>query len=182
MAELVEHGAIPVDLLGIGLLVRNLDPVAARHVAGMRRTDADVGPGRRNQRLGLRYRLAIAQRRAVLRIELVGQALALRDVEHREALEEGDLPPLLALTRRAAVILRRELVGIADARPALALAHMAAQRLRLLEGKPALRGKTVLEQCMPQDQDIDSRIGAPAAGVARQPGNGDAAVPRLHPW
>ena len=63
----------------------------------------------------------------------------------------------------------------------LALAHIPAKRLRLLERQPPLRSETPLEQGMPQDEDVDPGIGPSAARIVRQAGQRNPAIPRLNP-
>src|SRR3546814_11896106 len=64
----------------------------------------------------------------------------------------------------------------------LALADAAPGIAGLFEGKPALRGKAMLEQCAPQDQHIHPGISAPGHGVARQAGGcSPDTAPRLDP-
>ena len=54
MTKLMERGPVPVDRLEIGVGPRHLDEVAASGVEGAFAADAEIGAGRRDQRLGLR--------------------------------------------------------------------------------------------------------------------------------
>ncbi|OAH46508.1 hypothetical protein AX777_01180 [Sphingobium yanoikuyae] len=57
-----------------------------------------------------------------------------------------EVAKFLGPRRLLLLILRRETVGIADAGPYLALADIAAQRLRLPIGDPALRAIAPLDR------------------------------------
>jgi hypothetical protein len=64
----------------------------------------------------------------------------------------------------------------------LAHADAATRVLCLPEGQPRLRRKARLDNCAPQDQDIDARIAARGQRVARQTGSGATGrSPRLGP-
>ena len=128
-------------------------------------------PARRDHRLGDRHDLALGERRGIGR-EPGAQALALRDVEHGEALEERHRLGVVAALARARAFSRlgREAVGIDDGRAALALADQPPASMRLPEGQPRLRRTAVLDDRAPQDQDIDAGIGARGERVARQSG------------
>jgi len=116
-------------------------------------------------------------------MELLGQAVALADVEEGEAaLEEGHGLGLLARLGRAfALLAGHEAVGIEDAGAVLALADGAAQVLRLAEGEPGLRREAVLDDGAPEDEDVDLGIAAARRGVLRQPEPGLGPAPGLHP-
>src|SRR3546814_1927694 len=83
----------------------------------------------------------------------------------------------------ATLVVGHEAVGVDDGGPALALADMAAEGERLAEGEPALAGKAVLDDGVPEDEDIDPGIGAAGGGVLRNPKRcrDGARVPRLDP-
>src|SRR5260221_4992355 len=87
VSKLVKAGAVVVDLLDDRGLRRNRDVVAARHVAGARAADAKIGTGRGDQRLATWDDLALGPRGGC-GVDVRRQAVALRDVEHGEALEE----------------------------------------------------------------------------------------------
>ena len=96
--------------------------------------------------------------------DVLGQVLALRRVEDREALQERNRGGFLAgLARAPLLVVRHETVGINDGRAVLALAHIAAERERLAEGQPALAGIAMLDDSAPEDQHIDPGI-LPAGG------------------
>lgn len=138
MAKLMQRGAIPVDRLIKGRDRRHRDIVGSRMVIGTVSTDphiraTGVDKGRDlGQNLDLRPNLWRLRQR-------LGQAFALIDVEHGEALEESDrarLPPIV--TAPVVLGLRREAISVADGGPALALADIATRRLRLGVRQPAL--------------------------------------------
>ncbi len=111
------------------------------------------------------------------------QPLALVEVEHGKALQESDLSGLAIRSGRDIIaILGREPIRIANRRALLALADIAAHRLRLSVGQPALRAIALLEQPVPQDQDIDPRIAPSRSGIARQAQRRLAIIPWPHPW
>src|SRR3546814_10777669 len=90
--------------------------------------------------------------------DLGAQSFALREVEDGKALEEGDAAGILAAFARAFLLgLGGEAVGIDHGHAMLALADAAPGIAGLFEGKPALRGKAMLEQCAPQDQHTIGR-------------------------
>src|SRR3546814_1809662 len=76
----------------------------------------------------------------------------------------------------------RKAVGIADDRAFLAAPDVAARRLGLPVGEPALRRVALRDNLGPQDQHIDSRIAPRRSGVLRHGATAHRAVPRLHPW
>src|SRR5690606_13273420 len=100
--------------------------------------------------------------------DVLGQALALRRVEHGEALQERNAACFLSrLLGAALLVFRREAVGIDDGGAALALADIAAQRERLPEGEPMLARIAVLDHGAPEDQDVDPGILPRGRGVSR---------------
>jgi len=181
VAELVQGGAVEIDLLAEGLLRRHLHEIEGGRVIGRMPADPEVSAGRCDQRLGDRDGLALAAHGRRRRHRL-GQAFALVDVEHGEPLQERDLPRLPILVPRPLLLaLGREPVRIADARPLLALADIAASAKRLPEGQPALRRIAALDTHRPKDQNIDPRVAPAGHGIG---GHGTAArgiVPGLHP-
>ena len=159
MAQLVQRRPVIIDLSGESRLRRHLHIVERGGVKGLRPADAELGTARGNQRLGGIVRLAFGKRHR-RDGEPLGQAVALRDIEHREALEERNRANRVARVVALLVPLRLvrfgdEAVGIEHRPPALALAHAAARRKGLPEGQPVLRGKAALDHRAPQDQDID---------------------------
>ena len=114
--------------------------------------------------------------------EMLRQAVALRDVEHGEALEERHRLGLVAVLAGALQFsLGNEAVGIANGRAAFALANIAAQVQRLPEGQPILMGKALLDDRAPQDQDVDPGIAPAGGGVLGQAQAGLGPAPGLHP-
>src|SRR3546814_5285537 len=106
----------------------------------------------------LRDDLAFGQRFGVGR-EAGAQSFALREVEDGKALEEGDAAGILAAFARAFLLgLGGEAVGIDHGHAMLALADAAPGIAGLFEGKPALRGKAMLEQCAPQEDRKSTRL------------------------
>lgn len=116
--------------------------------------------------------------------EVLGQAVALRDVEDREALQEWDRLRFVAcLSGTPAFIARHELVGIDDGGAALALPDISTQRQGLAECEPTLARKTIGDHRSPEDQHIDARITASGCGVGwhGQRGLGCGGPPWLDP-
>ncbi len=181
VGQFMETGAIIVDLLAEGRLRRDLDEVRAGRVEGALAADAEVRAGRVYQRLGGGNDLAFRQGRGFGGEPV--QPLALGEVEHGEAFEEGHHAGVLARLAGAFLFgFGGEAVGIDDGGSALALPDRSARRQRLLEGQPALRGIAALDDRAPQQQDVDARIAPPGRGVAREAGRGPSgAAPRLHP-
>ena len=142
----------------------------------------DVRPGRHgNELFRLRdalHRLGARQR---LRIETLGQAVDLLDVEHGVALHEGNG----AFAGLAAICIRLgadDLVGVHDKTPLLALADVGLEFQRLLEGHPDRGGVSLRHRGRPQHQDIDALIGdAVAAQRSRDAPGGMLGVPWFHP-
>ena len=98
----------------------------------------------------------------------LGQALALRQVEDGEALQERDRLRFLAgLARPLLLVVGNEAVGIDDGGAVLALADIAAEDERLAEGQPALDREAVLDHGPPEDQHIDPGIVPAGGGVLR---------------
>jgi len=157
MAKFVQRCPIPVDLIAVRLLRRHLNIILRGHVERLIAPDPEIRAGRRNQRLGLWDQFAFRQRLARFGGDGPRYPFALLQIEDGEALEESNLPLLLALQRQlhAIVALRRETIGIENRRPAFALADIAAKVLRLPVGDPALRPETPLGQGVPKDQHID---------------------------
>src|SRR5579883_2046018 len=140
MPQLVEAGSIKVDRPEESGLRRDLNVVHARHVAGARAADSEVGAGRRDQDLSVRDDRALGQRRRA-GVHVIRQAVALRDIEYGEALEERHGFRLITVVRGALALgFRDEAVGVADGGAALALAHAAAEVQRLTKGEPMLGG------------------------------------------
>src|SRR5665213_3457135 len=158
VAHLVQRRPVPVDGFEIGLRRWDLHEIMPRIVERPVSTDAEVHARRPDQRLGLRQDEAGFDRRRD-RLDLLGQALALRHVENGEALEERDRLRFVAgLCGPAALVLRREAVGVNDGRAALALADMAAEAERLAEGQPTLARKTVLNDGAPQNEHVNAGV------------------------
>ena len=180
MAEFMKRGAVEVHRLVERLLRGQLHRVEHGCIKGMITADADVCATGRHQCLGLRDRRAWGEHNRCG--HLLGQSLALVDVEDGEALEERHLPRLARLVGCTCLLaFRREAVGIANGNPALALAHAATQRLCLAEGEPALRGISATHGRCPEDEDVDPRIAPPGTGIVRHGAPASRAIPRLHP-
>jgi len=112
-----------------------------RHVERTVASDTEINPARLDQRLHLWLDQAGFGRRRD-NGEVVGQALALRQVENREALQERDRLGLLAgLSGAPLLVVGDKAVGIDDGGAMLALADMTAKGQRLPEREPALGGK-----------------------------------------
>jgi hypothetical protein len=164
--QLMQGGAVVVDLLAEGRLRRDADIVESRGVIGLVAADPEIGAGRGDQGLDVRDDLTLGQGRGRRRQGL--QAFALIDVEDGEALEERHRAGRLALARGPLLLgLGRELVGEDDGGPPLAPANLPACLLGLAVGQPALGFIAMLDDRAPQQQDVDPRIAAPGRGVAR---------------
>ncbi len=198
MGQFVKAGPIIVDRLKEGGLRRHLHPVERGHIKGAVAADVEIDSAGGDHFLGDGHGLALGQGRRIIDRRAV-EAVALVDVEHGEALEEGYRFAVLFIPVRGGgkpsergliALLGHEPVGIDDGRAMLALADRPARAVRLAEGQPALRGKALLDHRAPQDQDIDARIapsrqriawqGGDRAGVIRAPDAG-ARAPRLDP-
>ena len=167
VTQFVQSRPVPVDRLEIGLRRRHLAVVGRRGVEGAIAADAKVDARRPDQRLDLRFDDA-GRRRWGRDGDILRQAVALRGVEHGEALEERDRGGVLAgLAGAAFLVLRCETVGIDDGGAVFAPADVAAKRQGLAEGEPALTGKAVLDDRTPEDQHIDPRILPTGRGVLR---------------
>ena len=183
MNVLVADRSVPVDRLEKCLRRRHADEVTGDVVVSFVAADADGGADRADQFLGLRQDEAGVDRMHHGG-DAVGQSLELLDAEYREALEERDCAWLLApLLGAVARVVGDEAVGIDDRRAALALAHVTTKGKRLLEGKPALRGEALLDDCGPQHEDVDTGVGPTGGGIRRHPKRGahSRRAPRLHP-
>src|SRR6185369_13268797 len=86
---------------------------------------------------------------------MLGQAFALCGVEHGEALEKRHRIGFATLARHALQFAaRREAVGVADRRAALALLGMAAEGQSLPEGQPMLCRISFLTHRTPENEDV----------------------------
>src|SRR6185436_166652 len=83
-----EASPVVVDLIEEGRLRRDLDVVPRRHVVGPLSADPEIRIGRSDQLFGVLVHHALGQRRGSGR-QRGRQPLALRGIEHGEALEEG---------------------------------------------------------------------------------------------
>ena len=162
---------------------RHADEVAGHVIVGLVAADADVRPGGADQLLELRQDETGVGWRARGN-DVVGQAIALLDVEHGEAFEERDGAGRRAIVMRpSALVVGDEAVGIDDGGPALALADVASKRAGLPESQPALRGIALLDDGVPQDEDIHAAVGPAGGGIPGQSKRRAHArrAPRLNP-
>lgn len=183
MGELVQAGAVVVDLVEERGLRRHLHVVGTGRVVGHVAADPDLYAARRDHFFGDGNDLALGQWRGRGR-KVVRQTLALRGIEDGEALEERHAARVFSCLLRALTFgCGNEAIGIDDCGAAFALADRTARLARLPESQPALRGIAALDDRLPQDEDVDSRIGAPGERVARQarPGRAGGVSPRLNP-
>jgi hypothetical protein len=112
---------------------------------------------------------------------LRGQAFALLGIEHGVAFEKRNFPDLLLA--RPIRLGAGDAVGIDDQFAMLALAHIAAELKRLLEGEPEGTGITIHHGSGPQHHDIDALVGDTVMALrAGDPAGGMFGRPRPHPW
>jgi hypothetical protein len=185
MTELMTNCPVKIDRLKELRGRRHPDVIGAGDIEGAVAADADIGPGRCYQRLGLRQDQVFGQRFRHGR-EVSGKILALVGIKDREAFEERDRVGLVAdLGSARALAVGNEAVSVDDRGAAFALAHMRAEFQRLAEGEPVLAGKAALGAGHPQDQDIDAAVGPAGRGIFRQAerrGGADRrSRPRLNP-
>jgi hypothetical protein len=181
MAKLVQRSAIPVDRFVKGSLRRHLHKIMAGTVKGLAAADLKACAARLDQRIGVgdsQQRIGADHGGG----EVFGQSLALIDVEHDKALQEGNLPRLAILAaRRLGFGLGGEAVGVADDGALLAAPDIAPRRLGLPVGEPALRGISLGNPLGPQEQHIDPRIAPSGSRVLRYRASARRTIPRLHP-
>jgi len=138
------------------LEVRHLHIVGGRGVEGRIAAVADVRARGGEEVFRVFDTLLRVQPGRSLGVVMRGQAFNLLDVEHGVALHEGDFPRLrLPLLAR---LLAGDGAGIDDKRPLLALLHMRAEFLRLLEGHPDRGGKSLFHRGRPQHHDVDAAV------------------------
>src|SRR5690554_5659706 len=138
VTHLVERRPVPVDRFEIGGRWRHLDIVERRNIEGAIPADAEIDTSGTDQRLD--PRLDHAWRWWwCLDSDVLGQAFALRRVEHGETLQERDASRFFTgLAGSALLVFRGEAVGIDDRRAVLALTDIAAEGCRLAIGEPML--------------------------------------------
>jgi len=193
MGQFVQAGPVIIDLLEEGRLRWHLNIIERGHVEGAVAADMKIDTGCGDDRLGDGDDLPFGQRGRIIG-QPFAQSFALGDIEDRKTLEKRnglDLGRCIAV-RRGSVpmessvfrLLGNEPVGIDDGHALLALADATARLPGLPEGQPALRGPAMRDHRAPQNEDVDARIGPRGERVARQAGQGAAAVacpPWLHP-
>jgi hypothetical protein len=155
----------------------------ARHIESLRSANAEVRARRCDEAFGVRNDLGFWQRGRTC-VSVFRQAFALLHVEQGEAFEERHAPRLVAvLLGPLALGLGNEGIGVARGDAALALHDVAAHFLGLGVGQPCLRREARTHDVMPQNQDVDARIGAARERVLGQakPRLRARRTPRLHP-
>ena len=137
---------------------RHLNEVGTFGVIGAIAAVADHGAGRIEEAVSGLDALYDRQGRGVgLRRKMRRQVFALLGVEHRVALEERDRAfGVLAFGVR---VVTRDAVGIDDQLAMLALAHIAAEALRLAERHPVRRAVAVGHRGHPEHDGVDALIG-----------------------
>ena len=168
MCKFVKGRAVPIDWFEIRLGRRDANEIERRVVKRPIAADAKIDAARLDQ--GFNARLDRSWRRLGFRSEdVLRQSIALRDVENRETLQEGNRTGLLANVPFARPLLvRRETIGVDNGRTALAFAHGAAKRKGLAKRQPTLLWKAAFNDGAPKDQYIDARIAPTGRGVFRQ--------------
>ena len=168
MRQFMERGAIKIDRLEKAGLIGNADAVVGGVVIGMFAAALEPRAACADERFGDLDGKAL---RDLLGLDGVfkGKAVALCDVEHREALEEGNAPLRAPGGVASAVtgFLGDETIGVNDGGAALALANLAAEGQRLLVSEPLIDLEAARKQRIPQQHDIDAAIGALRGGIAR---------------
>src|SRR5690606_30498668 len=156
--QLVQGRPVPVDRFEIGQWRRHLNIIMYGNIEGLISANAEVDSGRPDQRLDP-WLDHVGRRWRRLDSNILRQALALRRVEHGEALEKRDAASFLPrLPRAALLILGREAVGINDGRAALTFPDITAERQGLAESQPMLGRIAVLNNGAPEDQNVNARI------------------------
>ena len=119
--------SMPVDRLEKRLGRRDHDIIVRRHIEGAVAADAEIDSARLDERLDPRLDQAGLRRRCGYG-EIFGQTLALRQVEDREPLKEGDgLGVFASLAGAPLLVVGNEAVGVDDSDAMLAPADMAAE-------------------------------------------------------
>ncbi len=181
MAEFVETSAVIVDLLEESRLHRHLDVIGGGDIESAVAADPKIGLRRGDQRFGLGDEVALGQDRCTAH-EMIRQAVALGDVEDGEAFQERNRFRFFArLLRALQLAFGDEAVGITNGGTVLAFADVAAEIERLPEGQPMLRREALLDDCAPEDQNIDAGIAPAGRGILGQAQAGLGATPRLNP-
>lgn len=185
MAQLVQSGAVIVDLVMKSRPRRHHHEIARWRIVGLRPANPEIRARRGNEVFGSAVQFALGQRRWP-RYQPFVQSIALRGIEHGKALEERNRARLLAALDllaplRVAVVFRSEAVGIEHRAPALALADAAASGQRLAKGQPILRRIAALDHRAPEDQHIDPRVSPLGHRIAWQAGRGLGLAPRPDP-
>lgn len=187
MGQLVQRGAIVINLLEESGLRRHLHIVVGRHIEGAIAADAEIHARCGNDVLGDGHDLPFGKRRGIGG-KAGAQAFALGDVENGKAFEEGNgLGVLACLAGALLLLLGGEAVGIDNGGPALGLPDTAARFKRLPECQPRLRGIVRVDHRAPQYEHVDAAVIAGGERIARQ-ARIDAgsvsvgAAPRLNPW
>mgnify|MGYP001394182912 CR=1 FL=1 len=95
MTEFVKSRSVPVGRVEEIIRPRHLHIIVRRRIEGRWTTDAEVGAGRLDQRLGMRQDQPLRDRRRRF-ADMCGKPIALLDREDGEVLEEGDAARWLA--------------------------------------------------------------------------------------
>jgi hypothetical protein len=96
------------------------------------------------------------------------KVLALIGIEDREAFEERDRAPLVAVAfRTLAFVIRNEAVGIDNRRAVLAFADIAANAQGLAEGEPILASESSRDDGVPEDKYIHAGVSVPRGCILR---------------
>jgi hypothetical protein len=152
MAQFVQCRAKPVDRLEESSLGRHLHHVMGGGIERFPATDAEGYPAALDHAISAGNG-QLGRNRRHGGNHVLGQVLALVEVEHGKALEKGHGARFAVFVPGLGGFLARgEAIGIADHRALLAAPDMAPGRFGLAIGQPALRGKALLDGRGPENQ------------------------------
>ena len=182
MPELVERSPVPIDRRMKRRLRGHLHVIQTWRVERLATTDANIGTAVADHPVGFgNHQHRIGQGRDGG--QLLGQTLALVDIEHGEALQKRNGSRLAVLAASLlGLTLGGKAIGITDHRAGLAAPDMPTCGFCLPVGQPPPNTKPALDDCAPEDQHIDPGIGPPGHCIVRHGTGTPRCIPRLHPW
>lgn len=181
MRQLMGGGAGEIDRDVEGARTWHLDVVVPGVVKGLVAAETKIGAAGLDEGVDRRRHDGVGNS-GHRRRQRVGETVALVGVEDGEALQEGDAAAPVTVPAAARIVLaRREAAGIDDGGAMLALAHAAAEPERLAEGEPVLGAEAVLDDGVPENEDVDTGVFSPRRGVSRHGQRGGGGGPGLDP-